>query len=260
MWRLSGHYEGIVKEMNCGVQCNVIAPTASALLTDNKYTALLRELALQRKLPCTVSEQDGQTYIEVTGKAAHASRPEEGISATVVLLSLLKECGDPLMNNLYHCFESPYGEPLGICVPNGDATDFTMNLGIFRIKDGECYGEVDARYPYGISSLDCTDQLKANCRLSVSLDYDSPPTINDPDDPYVDTLLTVYREKTGDQSKPFVSGGVSYSKVFGHCVVFGPVGFGEPILAHQADESISLDTCIKALEIYYEAMKRIALL
>ncbi len=258
MWRLSGSYKGIVKEMNCGVQCNVISPIAKALLVNNQYTDRLRELALQRKLSCTVSERNGQTYIEVTGKAAHASRPEEGLSATVLLLSLLKECGDPLMNNLFDCFESPHGEALHIPMPNDNVTDFTMNLGIFRIKDGECYGEVDARYPSGISSLDCTDKLKASCDLAVSLDYDSPPTMNDPGDPYVDALLSVYREKTGDMSEPFVSGGVSYSKVFGHCVAFGPVGFDEPVLAHQADESISLDTCIKSLEIYYEAMKRIA--
>lgn len=259
MWRLSGSYQGIVEEMNCGVQCNVISPTANALLNNNKYTAFLQELALQRKLSCTVSERDSKTFVQVTGKAAHASHPEEGLSATVLLLSLLKECGDPLMGNLYHCFESSYGKSLGIEAPD-NAEAYTMNLGIFRIINGECYGEIDARYPYGMSSEDCTEKLSSQCHLKVSLDYDSPPTMNDLQDPYVNTLLSVYREKTGDMTAPFVSGGVSYSKVFGHCVAYGPVGPCEPHLAHQADESVSLDTCIQALEIYYEAMKRIALL
>ena len=162
------------------------------------------------------------------------------------------------MDNLYRCFQDFYGRSVGIKTPTGDPAAYTMNLGIFRIENGICYGEVDARYPFGMSSAECTAKLAARCSLKLSLDYDSPPTMNDPKDPYVSTLLSVYREKTGDHSEPIISGGVSYSKVFGHCVAFGPAGPAEPLLAHQADESVSLDYAGKVLEIYYEAMKRIA--
>ncbi len=258
MWRLSGKYDGIVSKMNCGVQCNVVAPTANALLKDNRYTAKLKELAAASNIPCTISEKENKTYLEVTGKAAHASAPEEGCSAAVALFSLLRECNDPLMDNLYRCFQDFYGRSVGIKTPTGDPAAYTMNLGIFRIENGICYGEVDARYPFGMSSAECTAKLAARCSLKLSLDYDSPPTMNDPKDPYVSTLLSVYREKTGDHSEPIISGGVSYSKVFGHCVAFGPAGPAEPLLAHQADESVSLDYAGKVLEIYYEAMKRIA--
>ena len=258
MWRLFGSYQGIIEEMECGVQCNVISPVASAVLKDNTYTKKLKNLAFERNMSCTVTEEDGKTRIIVRGKAAHASRPEEGYSATVALFSLLKECGDGLMENLYECFFDSYGGALDPALAKDKA--YTMNLGIFRIVNGTCYGEVDGRYPYGVSSKDCTEKLLRKCELSVSLDYDSPPTMNDPEDPFVNTLLTVYREKTKDRREPVISGGVSYSKVFGHCVSFGPEDGSEPFLAHQADESISLDACGRLLEIYYEAMKRIALL
>lgn len=260
MWRLSGKYDGIVEKMDCGVQCNVVAPIANALLKNNRYTAKLKELAAAGNIPCKVTEKDSKTYLEVTGKAAHASTPAQGYSAAVALFSLLKECDDPLMDNLYRCFEDFYGQSIGIQTPTDDPTAYTMNLGIFRIENGTCYGEVDARYPFGMTSAECTDKLAAKCRLALSLDYDSPPTMNDPQDPYVSALLSAYREKTGDHSDPIISGGVSYSKVFGHCVAFGPAGPEEPLLAHQADESVSLDYAGKVLEIYYEAMKRIALL
>lgn len=260
MWRLSGKYDGIVEKMDCGVQCNVVAPIANALLKNNRYTAKLKELAAAGNIPCKVTEKDSKTYLEVTGKAAHASTPAQGYSAAVALFSLLKECDDFLMDNLYRCFEDFYGQSIGIKTPTDDPTAYTMNLGIFRIENGTCYGEVDARYPFGMTSAECTDKLAAKCRLALSLDYDSPPTMNDPQDPYVSALLSAYREKTGDHSDPIISGGVSYSKVFGHCVAFGPAGPEEPLLAHQADESVSLDYAGKVLEIYYEAMKRIALL
>lgn len=258
MWRLSGSYQGIVEEMECGVQCNVVSPVASALLKGNRYAEKLKRLALGRKISCSVTEERGKTRITVRGKAAHASRPEEGDSATIALFSLLKECGDALMENLYECFFDSYGEALDPALARDRA--FTMNLGVFRIADGECYGEADGRYPRGVSSKDCTERLSRKCRLSVSLDYDSPPTGNDPEDPFVNTLLTVYREKTGDMREPVVTGGVTYSKVFGHCVSFGPEDGRGPSLAHRADEAISLDDCGRLLEIYYEAMKRIALL
>lgn len=260
MWRLSGRYDGIVEKMDCGVQCNVVPPVASALLKDNHYTGKLKELALEKKIPCRITERDSKTHLEVTGKAAHASTPQEGISAAVLLFSLLRECGDSLMDNLYQCFSDYHGQSIGIITPGGNPADYTMNLGIFRIENGSCYGEVDARYPFRMSSAYCTDKLSSKCSLALSLDYDSPPTMNDPEDPYVNALLSVYREKTGDHSDPVISGGVSYSKVFGHCVAFGPAGEKEPLLAHQADESVSLDYCCEVLEIYYEAMKRIALL
>lgn len=260
MWRLSGKYDGIIDRMDCGVQCNVVAPTAKALLKNNLYTTRLKELASERAIPCTISEKNGKTYLEVTGKAAHASTPEEGCSATVALFSLLRECNDILMDNLFQCFEDFHGQSIGIQTPDGNPATYTMNLGIFRIENGTCYGEVDARYPFGMSSAECTERLSSKCNLKLSLDYDSPPTMNDLEDPYVNALLSTYREKTGDHSDPIVSGGVSYSKVFGHCVAFGPAGPEEPLLAHQADESVSLDYAGKVLEIYYEAMKRIALI
>ena len=260
MWRLSGKYDGIVTKMDCGVQCNVVAPTANALLKDNRFTAKLKELAASKKIPCVISEKDSKTYLEVTGKAAHASTPEKGYSAAVALFSLLRECNDSLMDNLYQCFADFYGQSISIQTPSGNPADYTMNLGIFRIENGICYGEVDARYPFGMSSSECTDKLAAKCCLNLSLDYDSPPTMNDPKDPYVNALLSAYQEKTGDYSDPIISGGVSYSKVFGHCVAFGPTTPAEPFLAHQADEFFSLDHAGKVLEIYYEAMKRIALL
>lgn len=260
MWRLSGSYDGIVEKMDCGVQCNVVAPAANALLKDNRYTAKLEQLVREKKIPCRISERDSKTYLEVTGKAAHASTPQKGVNAAVILFSLLKECGDSLMDNLYQCFFDYHGQSIGIVTPADNPADYTMNLGVFRIENGTCYGEVDARYPFGMTSAYCTEKLASKCLPALSLDYDSPPTMNDPQDAYVDALLSVYREKTGDNSEPVISGGVSYAKVFGHCVAFGPSGEKEPLLAHQADESVSLDYCGEVLEIYYEAMKRLALL
>ncbi|MCR4588463.1 MAG: M20/M25/M40 family metallo-hydrolase [Lachnospiraceae bacterium] len=232
MWRLSADYDGPVEELRAGVQCNVISPVAYARLE-------------------TGSESRRE------GKAAHASNPDKGESATVALLEELKN-QDKVMNCLYQVFRDPYGSALGYEQPHDMDHSLTLNLGILKIEDGKLYAEVDCRYPDGITSKELTKRMQEMLpALKVSLDYDSPPTMNDPEDPYVKTLLDVYYEKTGSDKKPFVSGGVSYSKIFGHCVAFGPIADVEESLAHQADEHMDLDQIRKAFEIYYESMKRL---
>lgn len=270
MWRLKGRYEGIVEEMDCGVQCNVISPVAEAKLklksvtgegatAPDELTALLSRACEEAGIDGTVEQEEEAVIVKVKGKAAHASRPEDGHSATVDLLYLLSGF-DPVMENLYQCFQDSYGSQLGIAAVGGEHAQFTVSMGVFRIRNGECYGEVDARYPFEMRASDLTEKLARKCVLNVSLDYDSPPTMNDEDDIFVSTLLETYRELTGDPSAPIVSGGVSYSKVFGHCVGYGPIGPWMEDLAHQADEYINLTDCVKDLSIYYETMKRLAML
>lgn len=260
MWRLAGHYDGIVEEMDCGVQCNVISPMAEVRLKGSADLAKqLHTAMLESGIDGTVTKEDGHIRVRVKGKAAHASRPESGHSATVDLFCLLSKM-DPLMENLYQCFREPYGSQLGISKTNEEQMQFTMNLGIFRIKDGECYGEVDGRYPYGMDSADLTDRLSQKCNLHVSLDYDSLPIMNDIGDIFVSALLQTYRDQTGDLSAPIVSGGVSYSKIFEHCVGYGPIGPWMENLVHQTDEYIGLEDCVKVFKIYYEAVRRLALL
>ena len=71
-------------------------------------------------------------------------------------------------------------------------------------------------------------------------------------------ILDTYKEVTNDETKPIISGGVSYSKVFKHCVTFGPSKLNKPMMAHQKDEYIEIQDCIEALEIYYKAMEKLA--
>lgn len=260
MWRLAGTYEGIIEEMDCGVQCNVISPIAEAKLKRSvDLEEQLRTAMLEAGIDGTIEKENEYMIVRVKGKAAHAARPEEGHSATVDLFYLLGKL-DSAMDNLYQSFRDPYGSQLEIDTTKEEQTQFTMNLGVFRIRNGKCYGEVDGRYPYGMDSADLTDRLMRKCALQVSLDYDSLPIMNDLHDVYVSTLLQAYQDQTGDFSAPVISGGVTYSKIFGHCVGYGPIGPWMENLVHQADESIGLTDCVKAFRIYYEAMKKLALL
>lgn len=261
MWRMQGNYDGIVKSLDGGIQCNVISPVARAVLKGRGFRERLEAFFSREGISGKIEEKtyvtEWETRIEIQGKAAHASLPESGHSATVDLLKSLAYLGEPFFQELYPCFADPYGKGAGIAATR-DGEELTVNLGIFRIQEGSCYGEIDCRYPYGVSSKTITEQLGRVCPLAVSLDYDSRPVLADEKNPYIQVLLAAYREKTGDISEPFVSGGVSYSKVYDHCVAYGPMREEDELLAHQANENIPIARCVEALEIYYEAIKRIA--
>ncbi len=232
MWRITGTYEGELEELDAGVQCNVISPKAYARLKNGNE-------------------------VRTEGKAAHASDPSQGESATLALLKQLRH-QDDLLESLFTVFEDSYGKSLGYDLPRDMGHSVTLNLGILKIRDGRIYGEVDCRYPAGVTSFELTKRLQEKIPgAEISLDYDSPPTMNDPEDPCVKTLLDVFYEKTGRTDPPYVSGGVTYGKVFGHCVAYGPTPMQKESLAHQADEHLPLKVAQDAFEIYFEAMKRL---
>lgn len=259
MWRLKGECDSLIESLEGGVQCNVISPFASATLKNNHYTLAIQSYIEKNNIDATVEEKENKTIVSVKGKAAHASRPLDGHNATVDLLKILGDCcKDMLSLELKECFKDPFGvgcecgydiEPMG---------KVTINLGVLRIKDGQVYGEVDCRYPYGVTSKTLTEALQKHLSLKVSLDYDDKPTLCANDDPYVLTMLETYRNVTQDYSDPLISGGVSYSKVFEHCVSYGPGRATDEHLAHQANEYVVLDECKDYLEIYYKTIEAIA--
>lgn len=258
MWRLRQHYEGIIESLSGGIQCNVVAPYASCVVNSLKVD----EVSLYMKkhsIKGKASLINHQLHLYIEGKAAHASLPENGHNATIDLLEILANCfNDFWAKKMFACFKDAYGrgchcdfdiEPMG---------KVTINLGILKLENHQLYGEVDARYPYGVTSNELTRYLQEACPMNVSLDYDDEPTLCSQEDPYIQTLLETYRRITHDESEPLISGGVSYSKVFKHCVSFGPSKMNDEHVAHQANEYVYYSQCPKNLEIYYEAIKAIA--
>ncbi len=259
MWRLKGQCDSIIEELDGGVQCNVIAPHANVTLKNNNYTSTIKTYIEKNNIDATVEEKENKTVVCVKGKAAHASRPLDGHNATVDLLKVLSDCCKDMFSlELKECFRDPFGEGCECGYDIEPMGKVTINLGVLKIKDGQVYGEVDCRYPYGVTSKTLTEALQKHLSLKVSLDYDDKPTLCASDDPYVLTMLETYRNITQDYSEPLISGGVSYSKVFEHCVSYGPGRATDEHLAHQANEYVVLDECKDYLEIYYKTIEAIA--
>ncbi len=261
MWELKGTYSGVVESLNAGTQCNIVSPIASCIVNDDTKIETVRRYIEDHGIDAAVQKKDGKIYIEVKGVACHASRPYQGHSATVDLLGILSSVyEEPLWKELYEAFRDHYGRGFDSYVSEDPYLSLTVNLGILSIGDGKIYGQVDCRYPSGVTADELTKRLSDQLDPEVTLPYNDDPTLCDENDIYVKTMLETYREITEDMSRPVVSGGVSYSKVFKHCVSYGPGKIDEPSVAHQKGEFLTLDNCVRMFEIYYRTIEKLLLL
>ena len=260
MWTISGKYEGLVRSLEAGSQCNIISPFARCVVDAKDMNAISDYMHINN-MDGVVEESDDGLCVTIYGKSAHASAPHLGHSATNDLLKMLAELyDDELCHNLYATYGDHYGRGFDAFISEDPSECLSVNLGILKIEDGLVSGMVDCRYPLGENADTLTQKLQAISKLQVSLDYNDDPTRCNEDDPYVKTMLETYRRLTGDEGKPIVSGGVTYAKVFKHCVSFGPQETDKPKVAHCRGEYVTIDDCLKWFEIYHETMESLALM
>ena len=255
MWTVRGPCPGFVRALEGGIQPNVIPPWAEALLDCPDAREAL-SAAKRLGIDARAEERPGGLWVRTEGKAAHASMPEMGRSAVGDLFRLLAALSeDELLRRIAEAFADPHGSGAGMGYDIPPMGKLSLNPGIVRLRDGMLEFLIDCRYPYGVGSAELTDALRARFpEFEVELSYDDPPTFTPEDDPFIRAMQTAYRLSTGWECRTWISGGVSYSKVFGRCVTFGPVAEGSENLAHQKNERISEADCVQALEVYHKAM------
>ena len=259
MWVMEGDMPSSLISMDAGIQCNVIPPHAEAVIrTDD----LKKVKSVISSFSCDAVCETVPEGIRITagGIPAHASMPESGHSATSDLLRIISEVTeDPLIRRLYCFFSDPYGKNGGMYRDIPPMGRLTLNPGIMKVSNGMLFSQIDCRYPYGVSSEELTEVFrKAFPELVITLPYDDPPTLVDGSSPFVAALKTAYEKITGKKCRENISGGVSYSKVFGNCVNFGSVPEDEPFLAHRTDESAGISGLKQSLSIYIEALIRLS--
>jgi len=261
MWSLTGKYKGEIEYLDGGIQCNIVAPSCKVILKDDKYLEDIQKYLKRHRIKGSARFIDGKCVLETTGLATHSSRAWNGVNATIKALDVIGNVtNDKLAINLCSLFKPCFGDGFDSNYGKKFETCLTVNLGRLHIENGKVDAQVDCRYPSNVNSKDITKLVKDKCIIKASLDYDDPPTLNDENDPYVKCLLDNYREISKDMAKPIVSGGVSYSKVFKHCVTYGINTLRDPRVAHTADEYVKINKCVKALKIYYNAIEKLAFL
>lgn len=266
-----GKYE-LVK-FDSGLRENMVPRDAEAWIKADSYDEMIKkfdEFIAENPVVGEADVRDGQLYIHVIGKAAHAQEPKRGINAGTYLALFLNQFDfeNGAKNFIAFSAEKLHLDSrlnnFDIAYTDDVMGDLTMNAGIFKF-DEENGGSItlNFRYPKG------TDPEYINKGLNSTADeYHATfvqheggmvPHYVSEDDPLVKTLLNVYREQTGEDAHGQVVGGGTYGRLMKRGVAFGAMFPGVPDTMHQANEFIPVDDLIRAAAIYaqgiYELIK-----
>lgn len=238
--------------IKCGGALNVVPDRA-------EYEGSEIDMLAERFDKLNVKYEKKDSKLIIFGKSAHASAANEGENAINLLtkglvgfhphpaVSFLAEKVDNETNG-FHLFGK---------VEDDRAGEITFNVASLVINNLHSEISLDIRIPAEYEKELLVDKLK-EAITPYGLDYqeyDSLPSLHVPvDSELVQTLMNVYRDKTGDKTEPHMDGGATYARVMPNVVAFGPHFPDTPKLAHQVDEGIKLDDFYQAIDIYAEAI------
>lgn len=235
--------EGL-KELKGGTATNVVPSACSAV----------------------IEKEDGSVEeFMTTGKAAHGSMPELGVNAISLMMAQLAEALDSPDDDILHFYRDCIGMEInGESMADGPEDEIsgklTLNVGKIFIEDDELHMMIDIRYPVTMEYDEIMAKLEHKVApYSVSMRPVShlSPILKDPSHPFVQVLLSAYRELTGDMSEPMVIGGGTYARSMDNIVAFGALLPGRPLTEHQPDERATLEDLELIKNIYYRTFQMI---
>ena len=155
-----------------------------------------------------------------------------------------------------------HGDSLGCGLADEPSGKLILNVGKVAIDDESASLTINIRYPVTMND----EQVYASMlpvvnqyNLGIVKTKNQEPIYLSKDDPMIQILMDVYRKHTGDMdSKPMVIGGGTYARAIKNAVAFGANFPGEPELAHQKNEFMSVTNLIKCTKIFADAIFELA--
>lgn len=261
-----------LRSMTGGNAPNMVADHARAVIKADSYEDVKEKAAEFRKdTGYQINTKGVGKNLEITvqGISAHGARPNKGLNAISVLMKFFDEINlenDDVRDfidfyNTYIGFDLT-GESIGCGFEDEPSGKLIFNVGMVKIDDESASITVNIRYPVTMNDEQVFDAI-----LPVVNQYDlgivkrdhKKPIYIDKDDPMIRTLMEVYKKHTGDvNSEPLVIGGGTYARAVKNTVAFGADFPGEPELAHQKNEHISIEKLIKCAKIFADAIFELA--
>ncbi|WP_244094362.1 dipeptidase PepV [Jeotgalibacillus salarius] len=254
-----------------GERYNMVPDFAKAELTVHaEQTYLLQEyeeFLKEYELTGDFYVKSGLLTMELHGKSSHAMEPDNGVNAGVMLLRFLNHFELDARSKAFASFANKYlyngsrGVALGIAGKDDVSGDLTLNTGLIRFDESHAYFGLNIRYPvtYDMDTKRkwLADEME-NKHIQIKVKDDSKPHHVEGDDPFVQTLLSVYEKQTGEKGELLAIGGGTYARSLEKGVAFGALFPGREDVAHQKDEYIEIEDLLKATAIYAEAIYQLA--
>lgn len=259
--------ELVVKELRGGAAKNVVAGKVYATLTCKGMSEKKVAAALNRFDAIQAEAGDGFVQVVVQGKTAHAMAPEKGLNAVSVFMKALHDLPwttsiDNFLDSYSEYIGMGYnGKEMGIGYEDELSGILTQNIGIIRFEDDVITLECNIRYPASLEKESTIAAIKGAWE-KAGFDFVEraylPPVYTKPDSAFVQKLMGVYQNITGDkESEAMAIGGATYARGIPNAVAFGPLFPYEEELAHEANECLDLASLDKMTEIYICALEEL---
>ena len=261
-----------LRSMTGGNAANMVADHARSVIKADSYDLIKEKIAEFRKnTGYQINAKGIGKNLEITtqGVSSHGARPGKGLNAISVLMKFFDEIS--LENEDVRDFIEFYnnhisfdlcGAAIGCGFEDEPSGKLIFNVGMIHIDDESATVTINIRYPVTMNEEQVYDSIlpvvnKYNLGI-VKKDHKAPIYIAK-DDQIIRTLMDVYKKHTGDMnSEPLVIGGATYARAVKNIVAFGADFPGDPELAHQKNEHITVPNLIKCANIYADAIFELA--
>lgn len=258
----------LLRSLTGGNAANMVADSARAVLRADSYNKV-KEIAadFRKETGYQINAKGIGKSLEITtrGISSHGARPEKGLNAISIMMAFLERVG--IVNedvcdfidfyNKHIGFEL-HGEGMGCGFSDEISGRLIFNVGKVNVDGEAARLTINIRYPVTMeedSVYSAMMPLLDKYHFGVVKVNHQAPIYIPKDNPLIVTLMDVYRKHSGDsESKPLVIGGGTYARSMENAVAFGMTFPDEPELAHQKNESISIDNLIKATKIFAESI------
>ena len=215
-------------------------------------------------------EREGNTYKVVSaGIPAHGAYPSKGYNAVSALFEVLKdfEVKNEELKSIVTFFDKfvkmeTDGESFGVKCTDGETGELTLNLGKINLENNELEIWLDMRIPVKIKNEQIIETIKKNTEdfgYEFVLHSNTQPLYVPKDSFLVSTLMDIYKDLTGDKdAEPVAIGGGTYAKYANNTVAFGALLPEQEDRMHQRDEYLEISKIDKLLQIYVEAIYKLA--
>lgn len=261
-----------LRSMTGGNAPNMVADHARAVIKADSYDSIKEKLAEFRKATgYQINAKGIGKNLEITtlGISAHGARPESGLNAISILMKFFDEIS--LANEDVRDFIDFYnthigfelcGDSIGCGLEDEQSGKLIFNVGMVKIDDESASLTINIRYPVTMNDEQVYSAMLPvinKYNLGIIKKKNQEPIYMSKDDAMIQTLMEVYKKHTGDvNSEPLVIGGGTYARAVKNAVAFGANFPGEPELAHQKNEFISVTNMIKCAKIFADAIFELA--
>lgn len=257
-----------VISINGGKTMNVVPNRAEAVIEgfsmkDLEMYCMVSSAQTGAKMSVHASEQG--FIVEAVGKSTHAATPELGINAQTALLDMLS--GMPLadskgreliraLNRLFPHGDNN-GQALGIAMSDEKTGALTVNFGVLRFTETDFTANFDSRTPSCADEVDLPDMIRkaiGNEGIEVTNIIQSKCHHTPEESPFVQTLLRIYEDYTGNPGGCLSMGGQTYVHEIPGGVAFGCELPGTDNQIHGANEFIGVEQLIVSAKMFAQSI------